>query len=96
MVGIWKNLLGFVIRIGLVNQTDTQFKVMHAMDLAKDPKFPLHTKHIDIRYHFICEVIEDEKLELKYVPGEENLTDILMKLLTPETFENMTEQLGLR
>ena len=66
-----------------------------AMDLAKDPKFPLHTKHIDIQYHFICEVIEDEKLELKYVPGEENLTDILMKLLMPKTFKNMSEQLGL-
>jgi hypothetical protein len=66
------------------------------MDMAKDPKFHSRMKHIDIWYHFIHKVIEDEKLELKYVPGEENLTDILTKPLTLKTFENMTEQLGLR
>jgi hypothetical protein len=67
-----------------------------AMDMAKDPKFHSSMKHIDIQYHFIHKVIEDEKLELKYVPGEENLIDILMKPLMPKTFKNMTKQLGLR
>jgi hypothetical protein len=64
--------------------------------MAKDPKFHSRTKHIDIRYHFIREVVEEEKLELMYFPGEDNIADILTKLLTPKSFENFAKQLGLR
>ena len=33
-----------------------------AIALAKDNKFHAHTKHIDVRYHFIREVVEDGKV----------------------------------
>ena len=33
-----------------------------AIALTKDNKFHMHTKHIDVRYHFICEVVEDRKV----------------------------------
>jgi hypothetical protein len=51
---------------------------------------------IDIRYHFIHEVVVDEKIELKYIPGEENIANILTKPLMPKKFKFMAEELGLR
>ena len=30
--------------------------------LAKDNKFHMHTKHIDVCYHFMNEVVEDKKI----------------------------------
>ena len=30
--------------------------------LAKDNKFYMRTKHIDMHYHFICEAVEDGKV----------------------------------
>jgi hypothetical protein len=63
---------------------------MDVMDMAKDPKFHACMKHIDICYNSIHEVVEDEKLE--YIPREENITDILMKLLMPKPFKDQTTQ----
>jgi hypothetical protein len=66
-----------------------------AMDMAKDPKFHARMKHIDIQYHFIGEVVADEKVQLEYIPEDENIANILTKLLTPKKFAYMAEQLGL-
>jgi hypothetical protein len=67
-----------------------------AMDMAKDPKFHSRTKHIDIRYHFIREVIADEKIQLEYIPGEENTADIFTKPLARPKFEQFVGELGLQ
>jgi hypothetical protein len=67
-----------------------------AMDMAKDPKFHSRTKHIDIRYHFIREVVADEKIELEYIATENNPADILTKPLTNDEFERKAGLLGIR
>ena len=38
-----------------------------AIALAKDNKFHLRTKHIDLWYHFIHEAVEDGKIMVKYI-----------------------------
>ena len=40
-----------------------------AIALVRDNKLHSHTKHIDLRYHFICEVVNEGKIELKYIPS---------------------------
>ena len=35
-----------------------------AIALAKDNKFYAHTKHIDLRYHFVHEAVEDGKNQI--------------------------------
>ena len=47
--------------------------------LSKDNKFHAWTKHIDIQYHFIWEVVKNEKMSIKYVPTDENTADIFTK-----------------
>jgi len=43
--------------------------------LAKDNKFHSQTKHINLRYHFICEAVEEEKIKVTYIPTEDNIAD---------------------
>ncbi|KAI0991945.1 hypothetical protein K3495_g16242 [Podosphaera aphanis] len=50
-----------------------------AIDLAHNPKINEATKHIDIRYHFIRELIEDGSITLLHVPSADNLADICTK-----------------
>ena len=52
-------------------------------------------KHIDIRYHFICEVVEDSKVEVNYVPTEENISDIFTKPFAKSKLGAFTRMLGL-
>ena len=51
-----------------------------ALVTAQDPTNYSRTKHIDLRYHFIRDCIEDGTLAIDYVPGEDNPADIFTKL----------------
>ena len=40
------------------------------IELSNNNKFHAHTKHIDMQYHFICEVIKNKVLDVQYVPTD--------------------------
>ena len=64
--------------------------------LAKDKKFHSRTKHINLQYHFIHEVVEDGKINVKYLPMDDNVSDIFTKVLPKPKFQQMVNLLGLR
>ena len=45
--------------------------------LAKNPEFHKRTKHIDIRYHFVHEKVEDGQVKLEYCPTQDMLADLM-------------------
>lgn len=51
-------------------------------------------KHIDLRYHFIREAVEDGKICVKYIPTDENVSDTFTKALPRLKFQKMVEILG--
>ncbi|GJZ59111.1 retrovirus-related pol polyprotein from transposon TNT 1-94 [Tanacetum coccineum] len=53
-------------------------------------------KHIDIRYHFIKEWVENGIVELYFVRTEYQLADIFTKPLPRERFNFLIEKLGMR
>ncbi|KAI3740645.1 hypothetical protein L2E82_31115 [Cichorium intybus] len=52
-----------------------------AILISQNPVQHLKTKHIDVRHHFIRDIIQKEKIELLYVPTEQQLADIFTKPL---------------
>ena len=87
---------------GLLTSTDGLLTKVQAtthqgtIALAKDNKFHARTKHIDLRYHFIREAVEDGKIVVKYVPTDDNVLDVFTKALPKPKFQKMVELLGLR
>ncbi|GJW31739.1 hypothetical protein Tco_0051771 [Tanacetum coccineum] len=53
-------------------------------------------KHIDVRYHFIKEQMENGVVELYFVRTEYQLADIFTKPLPRERFNFLIEKLGMR
>ncbi|GJZ94902.1 hypothetical protein Tco_0667105 [Tanacetum coccineum] len=53
-------------------------------------------KHIDIRYHFIKEQVENGIVELYFVRTEYQLADIFTKPLPRERFNFLIDKLGMR
>ena len=49
--------------------------------IASNPVQESCTKHIDIQYHYICEVVNAKKVEIMFVPGEMNPADMFTKNL---------------
>lgn len=67
-----------------------------AIAMAKNPVGHARTKHIDIRYHFVREGVQDGAIILKYVATDEMIADILTKPLPKHPFEKLVIQLGMK
>ena len=52
-----------------------------AINISKNPVLHSRTKHIDIRHHFIRDLVEDKVVSLEYVPTKGQIADILTKPL---------------
>jgi len=53
------------------------------------------TKHIDIRHHFIRDLVEDKVVTLEHVTTEEQLADIFTMALDVKQFESLRSKLGI-
>jgi len=54
---------------------------LSAIAMAKNPVCHGRSKHIDIRHHFICDLVAEGVIELKSCSTEEQVADILTKAL---------------
>jgi hypothetical protein len=52
-----------------------------AIALASNGKFHAHTKHIDLRFHFVRSLVKNGIFDIQYCPTEENIADIFTKAL---------------
>jgi hypothetical protein len=66
-----------------------------AIALAKNPEFHKRTKHIDIRYHFVREKVEDGQVSLEYCPTREMLADLMTKAIPGPQFDALRTKLGI-
>lgn len=66
------------------------------IDLAKNPMFHGRSKHIDIRYHFIRECIEQGEIVIEHVSSENQWTDVLTKAMSTVKFERIRKLLGVK
>ena len=73
-------------------KTDSQ----SAMKLAKNPEHHDKSKHIDIRHHYIRQLVESEKIILEYIPDKIQPADILTKSIVKENFLRKREFMGMQ
>ena len=64
--------------------------------VAKNPISHARTKHIDIKFHYVREALQDELVEIFYCPTELMAVDILTKPLTRNCFETLRLLMGLK
>jgi len=65
------------------------------LKLAQDDNYHACMKHIDIHYHFICNVVERGLIELQYCPTNDMTVDILTKVLSHWKVTQHALRLGL-
>jgi hypothetical protein len=92
--GVW--LQRFFSSIGLVQQDVMIYYDSHTtIFLAKNPTYRSNTKHIDVQYHFVRDMVEDKKVSLMKVDTLKNLTDSLKKFVSSEKFSWCRETMGI-
>lgn len=55
---------------------------------TRNPEFHKRTKHIDVRFHFIRDLVNNGEIELVFVESKNQLADILTKPLQKSAFYN--------
>lgn len=66
-----------------------------AISMSKNPSFHGRTKHIDIRVHFIRDLVSNGSVIMKYCGTNEQMADILTKSLPKEKHEYFRQRLGV-
>jgi hypothetical protein len=66
-----------------------------AIALSKNPVHHDRSKHIDTRFHYIRECIDENRIVLGHVSTEEQLADILTKALGRVRFLELRELIGV-
>ena len=92
---LWlRRMLGF-----LQHKQDGPTKIfcdsMSAIELTKNPVFHGRSKHIDIKYHFIRELVQEQEIAIDYCRSEDQVADILTKPLKLEMFMKLKKMLGM-
>ena len=59
-----------------------------AICLAKNQVFHTRTKHIDVRYHFEGEILEEGEIFLQKIKTEENPTDMMTEVMPIVKFKH--------
>ena len=66
-----------------------------AIALTCNHQYHAHSKHIDVHYHFIQQVVEQGVVRLVYCPTDDMVTNILTKALPSPKVKHFTASLGL-
>ena len=66
-----------------------------AIDISKNPVQHSKTKHIEIRYHFIRDLVERKVVTLEYISTKRQNADIFTKPLDRSKFESLRQLIGV-
>lgn len=66
-----------------------------AIELSKNAVFHKRSKHIDINFHFTCELVDKKEIVIHYLQTDSMLADILTKSLTKCKHDRCVQMLNL-
>jgi hypothetical protein len=63
--------------------------------MTENPVIHDRSKHIEIRYHFIYDMVQRGALKLQYISMDEQVANVLTKPLSHVKFEHFRDKLGI-
>ncbi|XP_075486423.1 secreted RxLR effector protein 161-like [Primulina tabacum] len=69
---------------------------MSAVEMTKNPVFHARSKHIELRHHFVRELVSKEHIQMEFISTDVKVVDFLTKAVTVEKFEKFKQQLKIK
>ena len=80
---------------GICQEYRTIYCETSAINISKNPIQHSRTKHIEIRHHFIRELVEDGILTLEFIHTDDQKADLFTKPLDSKRFEFLFQNIGV-
>ena len=71
------------------------FDNSYTIKLSTNPIMHGRSKHIDVWFHFLRDLTRDGVIELKHCVTQEQVVDIMTKLLKLDAFIKLHESMGM-
>ncbi|XP_047328669.1 uncharacterized mitochondrial protein AtMg00810-like [Impatiens glandulifera] len=68
---------------------------MSAIVMTKNPVFHARSKHIELRHHFIRDLVTQEIISMKFIKTEDQPADIMTKAVTIDKFDKFKKKLKI-
>jgi len=68
---------------------------MSAIYLAKNQVYHVRMKHVDVRFHFVREILDEGDIKLLKIHTKENPADMLTKIVSGVKFTHCKEMLHI-
>ena len=92
---VWLQQLCKELYINLNQPTPIYSDNTGAVALSDNPVFHNRSKHIDIRWNFVRDLIRSKLIRTSHIPGTENGSDFLTKALNRFEHERCVKLLGM-
>ena len=76
--------------------TNIFFDNKYAIPLTKNPVFHGRGKHIDIKYHYIRDLVKDKEIMVKFCSSKDQVADIFIKNLKVDLFLKFKKMMGIK
>ena len=94
--GLWMSRLLAEMRGEEVSAFKLLIDNKSAIALAKNPVHHDRNKHIDVKFHFICDCVEKWQVEIDHIGTSDQLADALTKALGRVRFVELRQKLSVR
>ena len=95
---VW--LKRFLQRLGIIAHFEEAVTLYYdstaALAYAKDPKYHGKSKYIEIKYHFIRDMVEWGEVVMKHISTRSMVVDPLTKPIATNVFQSHVGSMGLR
>ncbi|WRX25989.1 Reverse transcriptase [Theobroma cacao] len=92
---LWLRKLLMDIKFEQKFPTDLFIDNKSAISIVKNPVWHGKTKHINVKYHAVRDIVEKNEINVQYCPSELQLADIFTKPFQKSGFESFRTQLNL-
>lgn len=93
--GVWLNEVLKDLKVQIERPFVLQMDNTSTITLAKNPVSHGRSKHIDVKYHFVRDMVNKGKDELKYCKTKSQLADLFTKALKHDKFERLRTGIGV-
>jgi uncharacterized protein YllA (UPF0747 family) len=80
--------IGIEVELPVIVKTEN----VGAMFMAQNSSSGVRTRHVNTRYHFVRENLDDGIIKIEFINSVENQPDIFTKNVTPEIYERHVEK----